>query len=87
MKGVLTDRDVDILRGAATSIDEGYQWTVNREELMRVRAKIAQAIADARQGTAPTQRSGVGNAESQMRRGNDGNLYQFRNGEWYQVQE
>ncbi|ENN9981074.1 hypothetical protein ACAS46_002733 [Vibrio vulnificus] len=87
MKGVLTDRDVEILRGAATSMDEKYQWGVNKQELLRVRAKIAQAIADARQGNLPAQRQGVGYAEGQFTTGNDGNRYQFRNGSWYSVEE
>ncbi|EJG1032685.1 hypothetical protein C4G51_RS18650 [Vibrio parahaemolyticus] len=87
MKGVLTDRDVEILRGAATSMDEKYQWGVNKQELLRVRAKIAQAIADARQGNLPAQRQGVGYAEGQFTTGNDGNRYQFRNGSWYSMEE
>ncbi|HDZ3730321.1 TPA: hypothetical protein RSW61_001919 [Vibrio harveyi] len=87
MKGVLTDRDVDILRGAATAMNEGYQWGVNRQELLRVRAKIAQAIANAQQGILPAQRQGVGYAEGQFTTGNDGNRYQFRNGSWYSVEE
>ncbi|PMM20306.1 hypothetical protein [Vibrio breoganii] len=36
MSGTLTDKDIQVLRSAATSLDAGRYWDVNRTELVRI---------------------------------------------------